>query len=217
MRARGICAVFLICIVFSVGGCARKTIYSGLENGISRVLVRTLGIDVTDTGAVLRTLEDGYAYMIFDDANTESAKYGEELIEHGVAWSAASIEELAEKAGLPADALAATVAAYNAACAAGKDEQFGTPADFMKPIASSKVYAARIAPGSTASMPLSVYVDEDMTVTLTKNGQRIENLHAAGGACGNVTPVAGFGAHVYEALASGTFAGECVRVALTGK
>ena len=172
---------------------------------------------LTDTGAVLRTLEDGYAYMIFDDANTESAKYGEELIEHGVAWSAASIEELAEKAGLPADALAATVAAYNAACAAGKDEQFGTPADFMKPIASSKVYAARIAPGSTASMPLSVYVDEDMTVTLTKNGQRIENLHAAGGACGNVTPVAGFGAHVYEALASGTFAGECVRVALTGK
>lgn len=172
---------------------------------------------LTDTGAVLRTLDDGFAYMIFDDANTECVQYAEELIGHGVAWSAASIEELAQKAGLPAEALAATAAAYNASCAAGKDDQFSTPADFMKPLTGTTFYAARIAPGSTASMPLSVYVDEDMTITLTKGGQRIENLHAAGGACGNVTPVAGFGAHVYEALASGTFAGECVRIALVGK
>lgn len=172
---------------------------------------------LTDTGALLRSLEDGFAYMIFDAANTDCAQYAETLIEHGVAWAAASVEELAEKAGLPAQTLAATLTAYNASCASGVDEQYGTPADFMMPVSQGTLYAVRIAPGSTASMPLSVYVDEDMTVMLSKDGQRIENLLAAGGVCGNLTPVTGFGAHVYEALASGTYAGECARVALTGK
>ena len=172
---------------------------------------------LTDTGALLQTLDDGYAYMIFDDANTDCAQYAQELIEQGVAWSASTVEELAEKAGLPADALADTVAAYNEACASGTDSQFGTPADFMMPITGSPLYAARIAPGSTASMPLSVYVDQDMTITLTKGGQRIENLLAAGGVCGNLIPVTGFGAHVYEALSSGTYAGECARLAILGQ
>lgn len=172
---------------------------------------------LTDTGALLQTLDDGYAYMIFDDANTDCAQYAQELIEQGVAWSASTVEELAEKAGLPADALADTVAAYNEACASGTDAQFGTPADFMMPITGSTLYAARIVPGSTASMPLSVYVDQDMTITLTKGGQRIENLLAAGGVCGNLTPVTGFGAHVYEALSSGTYAGECARLAILGQ
>lgn len=74
---------------------------------------------LTDTGALLQTLDDGYAYMIFDDANTDCAQYAQGLIELGVAWSASTVEELAEKAGLPADALADTVAAYNEACASG--------------------------------------------------------------------------------------------------
>lgn len=176
-----------------------------LENGL------------TDTGALLRTLDDGQAWLIFDDANTDCVQYAAELMEHGVAWSASTVEELAQKTGLPADALAETVKTYNEACASGDDTEFGAPADFMMPITGATLYAARIRPGSTASMPLSVYVDEDMTITLTKGGQRIENLLGAGGACGNLTPVTGFGARVYEALASGTFAGECARVALIGE
>ncbi|MDO4549132.1 MAG: FAD-dependent oxidoreductase [Clostridia bacterium] len=172
---------------------------------------------LTDTGALLRTLDDGFAYMIFDDANEDCARYAGELIDNGVAWSASSVSELAAKTGLPEDALAATIESYNAACESGIDEQFATPADFMSPISSTTIYAARIAPGSTASMPLSVYVDEDMTITLTQHGQRIENLLAAGGVCGNIVPVTGFGAHVYEALSSGTYAGECARVAILGE
>jgi len=172
---------------------------------------------LTDTGALLRTLEDGTAWMVFDSNNTEAAQYAQELMEQGVCWSGSTAAELAEKAGLPADALAQTIEAYNAACESGTDEAFGTPADFMMPLTGETLYAARIYAGSTASVPLSVYVDKDMTVTLTQGGQRIEGLLAAGGACGNLTPVTGFGAHVYEALSSGTYAGECARVALTGK
>lgn len=172
---------------------------------------------LTDTGALLCGQEDGRAYMIFGSDNAQCAQYAEELIPHGVAWSAATVEELAEKAGLPADTLSATVKAYNEACAAGSDTTFGTPADFLTAVEGSTLYAVRIMAGSTASQPLSVYADEDMTITLTKGGQRIENLLGAGGVCGNLTPVTGFGAHVYEALSSGTYAGECARVALTGK
>ena len=40
---------------------------------------------------------------------------------------------------------------------------------------------------------------------------------AAGGVCGSLTPVTGFGAHVYEALSSGTYAGECARLAVPGQ
>lgn len=45
----------------------------------------------------------------------------ESLIEKGLAWKADTIEELAEKVGLPVDAFKATIAAYNDGCANGND------------------------------------------------------------------------------------------------
>lgn len=44
-----------------------------------------------------------------------------ELIEQGIAFQADTVEELAEKAGLPVDAFTATIAAYNEGCATGND------------------------------------------------------------------------------------------------
>ena len=84
----------------------------------------------------------------------------------------------------------------------------------MMPVSGETLYAARIVPGSTASVAVTLYCDDDMTITKTQGGQRIENLIGAGGVVGNMVPVAGFGAHVYEALASGTLAGEMARTAL---
>ena len=173
-----------------------------------------LNMGLTDIGAQLCTLEDGQAWMIFDSNNADCARFADELIGYGVAWSAASVEELAQKTGLPADALKATLDAYNASCESGVDEAFGTPADFMTPVTGETLYAARIVPGFTASVAVTLYCDDDMTITLTKGGQRIENLLGAGGVVGNMVPVAGFGAHVYEALSSGTLAGEIARTAI---
>lgn len=45
----------------------------------------------------------------------------ESLIEKGLAWKADTVEELAEKVGLPVDAFKATIAAYNDGCANGND------------------------------------------------------------------------------------------------
>ena len=176
-----------------------------------------LGMGLTDIGAKLCELPDGQAWMIFDSDNTDCVRFADELIGYGVCWSASSIEELAEKTGLPADKLAATVETYNASCESGKDEAFGTPADFMAPVKADTVYAARITPGSTASVAVCLYCDDDMTITKTQGGERIENLIGAGGVVGNMVPVAGFGAHVYEALSSGTLAGEFARTGILGE
>ncbi len=45
----------------------------------------------------------------------------EMLIEKGLAWKADSVEELAEKAGLPVDTFTATISAYNEGCKTGND------------------------------------------------------------------------------------------------
>ena len=88
----------------------------------------------------------------------------------------------------------------------------------MNAIAEGPFYAVKASPVSTASLALSVWVDDDMTITLTQNGQRVENLLAAGGVCGyTVCPVIGYGTHVYEALVSGAYTGNCARQALIGK
>lgn len=56
-------------------------------------------------------------------------------------YEADTLEELAEKIGMPADALVATVKAYNEACAAGEDE-FGKKAPLLVPVPEHGPYYA---------------------------------------------------------------------------
>ena len=161
---------------------------------------------------------DGFAWLIFDATHEKGMRYIDRFKEQNLGYQADSIEELAQMIGVPADTLAETVAAYNQAAVSGTDEAFGAPADWMQPIEEGPFCAIKASPVSTASTALSVWVDDDMTVTLTQNGQRIENLLAAGGVCGyTVCPVIGYGTHVFEALVSGAYAGSSARIALTGK
>ena len=156
---------------------------------------------------------DGFAWLIFDATHEKGMRYIDWFKEQNLGYQADSIEELAQMIGVPADTLAETVAAYNQAAVSGTDEAFGAPADWMQPIEEGPFCAIKASPVSTASTALSVWVDDDMTVTLTQNGQRIENLLAAGGVCGyTVCPVIGYGTHV-----SGAYAGSSARIALTGK
>lgn len=161
---------------------------------------------------------DGFAYLIFDSTLEKGVEVADWFIDQKVGFKADSIEELAAQIGVPAENLKSTVEAYNASVAAGKDDAFGTPAEWMNAIAEGPFYAVKASPVSTASLALSVWVDDDMTITLTQNGQRVENLLAAGGVCGyTVCPVIGYGTHVYEALVSGAYTGNCARQALIGK
>lgn len=78
-------------------------------------------------------------------------------------------------------------------------------------------FAVQINAISTGGIDIAVFTDENMMVTLAKDGQPIENLYACGGAgSGSYFPLCniGLGSHVVGCMASGVYAGNCVREAL---
>ena len=98
------------------------------------------------------------------------------LIEQGLAFQADSVEELAEKSGLPADALAATIDAYNAGCAAGSDP-FGRTQQLV-PMENGPFYAVQTMPYVmiTSGGPM---MNVDCQVVRT-DGSIIEGVYIAG-------------------------------------
>jgi succinate dehydrogenase/fumarate reductase flavoprotein subunit/uncharacterized protein with FMN-binding domain len=64
----------------------------------------------------------------------------ESMVEAGLAFKADTIEELAEKLGLPVDTLVSTVERYNELCAKGVDEDFGKEAYRMKALDHAPYY-----------------------------------------------------------------------------
>lgn len=109
-----------------------------------------------------------------------------------VMYSADSIEELAEKIGVPAENLTATIAKYNAAVDAGVDEEFGRKLDgtdesynlAINKIEGEKYYAIRLH--ALCVMTLGgVTANENMQV-LDESGNVIPGLYAAGECVGGI-------------------------------
>ena len=98
------------------------------------------------------------------------------LIEKGLAFKADSVEALAEQAGLPKDAFAATIAAYNEGCAAGSDA-FGRTEQLI-PMANGPFYAVKTVPYImiTSGGPM---MNTDCQVIRT-DGMPIEGAYIAG-------------------------------------
>ena len=93
--------------------------------------------------------------------------------------SANAIEELAQKLGLDGDALVATVERFNAACAAGVDEEFSLPANMLLPVSTPPYYGAKITPTLFTTVG-GLRVNLNMQVMGT-DGKPVEGLFAAGG------------------------------------
>ena len=106
----------------------------------------------------------------------------------GTVHKANSIAELAQKAGLPAAALEATVAQYNAAVDAGTTAQLtptrSTASHKAWPIRTAPFYAARLVAGITYTMG-GIAIDSDSRV-LDKNNNPITGLYAAGACTGGL-------------------------------
>lgn len=92
--------------------------------------------------------------------------------------SADSIEELAEKIGVDAEALKATVDRYNELCAKGNDEDFGKPADKMVPVEGDKYFALKLNPAVTVTY--SGLVTDVESHVLDAENAPIKGLYAAG-------------------------------------
>lgn len=155
------------------------------------------------------------SFLIFDEAGRTMYPMGRSItndrdayyewsadnlkeVANGILLTAPTLEDLASRLGIPAEALTATVERWNADCARGHDSEFGRRPETMVPIARPPFYAARLWPLliNTQGGP----VHDARQRVLDTERQPIPRLYAAG-EMGSV-----FG-HVY--LAGGNLA-ECV-------
>jgi len=127
-------------------------------------------------------------------------------IERGWIVRADTPEELAERLGLPAEAVAESLREYNAACAASEDTRFGRPADSLQPVAEPPFYAYRSGPmlAWTNGGPRR---DEHARV-LRPDGEPIPGLYAAGTASSTYSWGKDGGFHIADALLFGRVAAE---------
>lgn len=113
-----------------------------------------------------------------------------------------TIEELAEKIGVPKDNLIKTIDHYNELCDKGVDEDFGKPAYRLSKVETAPFFAARFAQQGSHTMD-GLIIDADMRV-LDKDMKPIPGLYAAGDNSGAYLGV------TYLGVAAGNAAGRSV-------
>jgi fumarate reductase flavoprotein subunit len=120
--------------------------------------------------------EDKISYLVFDGSTFLPAL--DKAVEKGSAFSADTIEELAQKTGVDAAGLTATVKEYNEMVKNGVDTKFGKDLTGHKAIETPKYYALKVVPAILGTMT-GIKTDLDAQV-LTKDGKVVSGLYAAG-------------------------------------
>ncbi len=92
-----------------------------------------------------------------------------------------TLDELAEKCGMPTDALKETVRRYNEFCAAGKDEDYGKDAQFLRPVSEKGPYYALYGARFSEACMGGLMVDGECRV-LRNDGNPIPGLYGVGDA-----------------------------------
>lgn len=136
--------------------------------------------DVLSKAALEQT--DGIFYIICDKDIAANADV-EGMEAKGNVVSADTLEELAEKLGIPADTFVAEIERYNSFVANQKDEDFGKPL-FGQPIDEAPFVATPRSPALHHTMG-GVKIDTDTHVISTE-GEIIPGLYAAGEVCGGI-------------------------------
>ena len=104
-------------------------------------------------------------------------------LESGQSVTADSVEGLAEAMGVPADALAATVARYNELAEKGVDEDFGKDAANLFPIVKAPFYASKV---NAVTLVCTGGLDVDSNLNVCNaDGLAIQGLYAVGNSAGN--------------------------------
>lgn len=142
-----------------------------------------------------RVLMDGYRWSADNSAE----------IDKGWVHRADTVAALAAQIGVDPETLERTVAGYNAACAAGRDDYFGRPADGLAPLGPGPYYAVTAAPmiGWSNGGPRR---DGRARVTGV-DGEPIAGLYAAGEVSSTYSWRKDGGFHVADAMAFGRVAG----------
>ena len=136
--------------------------------------------DVLSKAALEQT--DGIFYIICDKDIAETSDVAG-MEAKGNVVSANTLEELAEKLGIPADTFVAEVERYNSFCLSGVDADFGKPL-FGQPIDEAPFVATPRSPSLHHTMG-GVKIDTETHVISTE-GEIIPGLYAAGEVCGGI-------------------------------
>lgn len=123
----------------------------------------------------------------------------EQYIGAGLVQKADTLEELAEKLGLPVDTFVATVNRYNELCEAGEDKDFGKEAYRMVALKSAPYYGGFQGAALLTTLD-GLRINTNMEV-LDKHGVPIPGLYCAGDNSG------GFFAHNYPEYVVGLAVG----------
>jgi fumarate reductase flavoprotein subunit len=99
--------------------------------------------------------------------------------------AAPTIDALAVALGMDPTVLTGTVARYNRACAAGRDDEFAKAAKFLRPVAQPPFYAALVRPATICLTSCGLRIDPDARV-LGADGAPVPGLFAAGECTGGV-------------------------------
>ena len=125
----------------------------------------------------------GYSWLIVDSRMSDASNVIQGYINKGYAQSGESVEALAEAIGAPADALKATMDAWNACVAAQEDPDFGR-VSFANPLDQAPFYAIKVQPGVHHTMG-GIKINDNAEVVST-SGSVIPGLFAAGEVTGGV-------------------------------
>jgi fumarate reductase flavoprotein subunit len=142
-----------------------------------------------------RQQKDHCKWTIWDDKWTEEApsfhqtackemkfhhdpKDVERYIESGLVKKANSLDELADLMSIPKEQFLATVKRYNELAEKGRDEDFGKPSLFMKPLVKAPFYACKM--GSSMLVTLGGLQINDKMQVLDTEKEVIPGLYAAG-------------------------------------
>lgn len=98
-------------------------------------------------------------------------------------WQANTLDELAQKIGVPADALKKSVERYNSMYDAGNDSDFDVPAQFLSRIQTPPFYATKLV-CSVLVIPFGLHVDNNSQVC-TDEDKPIKGLFAIGNCQGD--------------------------------
>lgn len=178
-------------------------------------------IEYSVLATVLREQTGRECWAILDeDARLASAStqyrpapnwHGDRLLEHvaaGTLKTGATLEELAVRCDLPADALVAAAERYSAMSDDGEDLDYFKPDTMLRPVRRGPFYAARVNAAIVCWTGVGIRIDAQARV-LARDGLPIPGLFAAGETTGGMHGdcYAAGGASIANAIVFGRIAG----------
>ncbi|MDU5613051.1 MAG: FAD-binding protein, partial [Slackia sp.] len=125
----------------------------------------------------------GYAWEVFDQTVYDNNKAVKNYDSQGLVVTGSDLADLASKIGVDADTLKATVDAYNAITAEGKEDEFGRTKGCIE-FVDGNYYAIKVSPGVHHEMGgIKINTSNE---ALRADGTKIDGLYAAGEVTGGI-------------------------------